>query len=384
MAKFIKLNEVDNRLNVKYDKRNEVMNWGADNAYPSLIKALINTSVTSTQCLSINAKYVYGKGFNLPNANRLIVNKQGQTINNVLRIASKDFEEINNLFLHVNWNANYEITSVKVIPSTWVRIGKKDSEDYNGKYVVYNNWDKSKSKLIQKKEFNVIDRFNPNKKIIEAQVNAVGGWTNYKGQLLHINKDFTDTYSISNLDSVILDADAEYQSSIFTNNGFKKGFFNNKILVVKPFADDNERYAFKSTIEAMQGGDNTSSILLLEAENPSEDLKEQFLMENIDNNVDDKIFEYSDKKIADNIRKAFGVPSILIDNSDNSIFGQSGELLKTAMHQHWMNKEEERNIIEETFQLIFSYWHEKINVNDLIIKEIITSNKIDNVGESIN
>ncbi|MEJ4088236.1 hypothetical protein [Galbibacter orientalis] len=384
MAKIINLNEVDNRLSVKYDKRNEVMNWGADNAYPSLVKALINTSVTSTQCLSINAKYVYGKGFALKNANTLIVNKQGQTLNNILRIASKDFEEINNLFLHVNWNANFEITSVKILPSTHVRIGKKDSEDYNGKYVVYNNWDKSKLKLIQKKDFAVIDRFNPNKKVIESQVTSAGGWKNYKGQIIHINKDFTDTYSVSPLDAVMLDADAEYQSSIFTNNGFKKGFFNNKILVVKPFTDDNERHEFKTTIEQMQGGENTSSVLLLEAENPSEDLKEQFLLENIDNNVDDKIFQYSDEKISNNIRKAFGVPSILIDNSDNSIFGQSGELLKTAMLQHWMNKDEERMIIEETFQKIFNYWHEEIDVNQLVIKEIIKKDEINTTGEQIN
>jgi hypothetical protein len=49
------------------------------------------------------------------------------------------------------------------------------------------------------------------------------------------------------------------------------------------------------------------------------------------------------RKSAQNIRKAFGVPSILLEDSDNSIFGNSGELLTQAKQMHWENKAEEHN-----------------------------------------
>jgi hypothetical protein len=59
--------------------------------------------------------------------------------------------------------------------------------------------------------------------------------------------------------------------------------------------------------------------------------------------------------------KAFGVPSILLEDSDNSIFGNSGELLTQAKQMHWENKAEERSIIIDAFQMLFSNFH--ININ---------------------
>jgi hypothetical protein len=55
------------------------------------------------------------------------------------------------------------------------------------------------------------------------------------------------------------------------------------------------------------------------------------------------------------------VPSILLEDSDNSIFGNSGELLTQAKQMHWENKAEERSIIIDAFQMLFSNFH--ININ---------------------
>jgi hypothetical protein len=61
---------------------------------------------------------------------------------------------------------------------------------------VYNNWDKSVAKKIDKKDFKIIDKYNPNTKVIDAQVVAAGGWSKYKGQILHLNSDFSELYSL--------------------------------------------------------------------------------------------------------------------------------------------------------------------------------------------
>jgi hypothetical protein len=47
------------------------------------------------------------------------------------------------------------------------------------------------------------------------------------------------------------------------------------------------------------------------------------------------------------------VPSILLEDSDNSIFGNSGELLTQAKQMHWENKAEERSIIMMLFKCYF-------------------------------
>lgn len=361
----IKLVDVDNRLSIKYNVVDGIYNWGADNGYPQLVKSLINASVTAKQCVDLNAKYIYGKGFDfttgIVDKTSLIINKKGLNINQLLRIVSREFSEQNNLFLHVNYNALYETISVDLLSSEDVRIGKSDSTGYSGKFIVYDNWDKVKGKRIEKKDFNIIDKFNPNPAIIEAQVEAAGGWNKYKGQILHLNSDFCELYSLSDVDSVIYDADSEFQAALFKNSGLRKGFFGAKLFVTKPFTDDSERRDFEKTIQDLKGSENSSGVLLLEANMESDNLAEHILIQNIDSNIDDKKFESTEQSSAKNIRKAFGVPSILIEDSDNSIFGNSGALLIEAKQMHWDNKDEERNIITDAFQMLFSKFHKPIN-----------------------
>jgi hypothetical protein len=361
----IKLVDVDNRLSVKYSKVEGVYNWGADNAYPQLVKTLINSSVTAKQCVDINSKFIYGKGFNFTHSvtdkSTLIINKKGWNINQLLRLVAREFSEMNNLFLHVNYNALYEINSVDLLSCEDARIGESDSTGYSGKFIHYENWDKSKGKRIEKKDFVIIDKFNPNPTIVEKQVEAAGGWNKYKGQVLHISTSLNDIYSLSDIDSVIYDADSEFQASLFKNGGLRKGFFGAKLFVTKPFKSDYERKDFEKTIQDLKGSENSSGVLLLEAELESDVIAEHILIQNIDSNIDDKKFDSTEQSSAKNIRKAFGVPSILIEDSDNSVFGQSGELIKQAKLMHWENKEEERNTISETFQMIFSLFHKPIN-----------------------
>jgi hypothetical protein len=87
-----------------------------------------------------------------------------------------------------------------------------------------------------KKDFKIIDKYNPNTKVIDAQVVAAGGWSKYKGQILHLNSDFSELYSLSDVDSVIYDADSEFQASLFKNTGLRKGFFGAKLFITKPFS----------------------------------------------------------------------------------------------------------------------------------------------------
>jgi hypothetical protein len=66
----------------------------------------------------------------------------------------------------------------------------------------------------------------------------------------------------------------------------------------------------KSTIQDLKGSKNSSGVLLLEANLESDNLAEHILIQNIDTNIDDTLFNRRRK--LRNIRKAFGVPSIFI------------------------------------------------------------------------
>jgi len=344
-------------LSIKKDKRKDVFNWGLDNLYPQLVEGLINQSVTSKLCVDKVAKAIYGKSFG--DAGDIIVNRDGETLNEVLRLTARDYAKYNNVFLHIGYNGELEIKSIKLIPVTNVRTFKDDDTGYSGKYVVYNNWDKSKGK-IDEKGFKMYDRFNPIKKVIESQIEKAGNITKYKGQILHIQKESSTVYSLPDLNPVLSEALLEKNSATFRSRGAEKGFLNTKLMVVQPFSSDDERYDFKQALDDLQGPQNAGNVLLLEASNVSDDLDSQVKLEDLSSKYNDKLFEYSDVQARKNISLAFGVPLGLVDVSEASLFGNSGELLKQMKQMLWESKEEERDMLESAFNKLMKNYSEQI------------------------
>lgn len=343
-------------LDIKQDRRNECFNWGADNAYPSLVEGLIGMSVTSKACVDKVAKAIYGKSFGPDGA--VIINKQGQSLNEILRVAAREYAKQNNIFIHVGYNGELDINSIKIVPNTHARKGKADDKGYSGKILVYSNWDKSESKKIEKSKFQEVDVYNPNKAVIESQIEAAGGIRKYKGQILHIQKDTSEVYSLSDLNPVLPECLLESNSQTFRSRGASKGFLNTKLLVVQPFAGEDERDEFTEDLHNLQGADNAGNVLLLEAANTTEDLKNQMIMEDLSSPYNDELFQYSDEQARKNIALAMGVPLQLIDVSDSSLFGNSGELLKTMKSILFESREEDRDLITEALQTLTSKWHE--------------------------
>ena len=131
-------------LDIKPDRRIDVFNWGLDNSFPSLIEQLINMSVTSKACIDKVAKSIYGKSFG--EIGTKIVNNDGQSLNEVLRIASREYAKHNNVFLDIGYDGTYKVKSIRVVPNTHVRKGKADDKGYSGKFIIYSNWDRKESR----------------------------------------------------------------------------------------------------------------------------------------------------------------------------------------------------------------------------------------------
>lgn len=343
----------NNILNVKYSKNEEVFQWGDDNMHPSLIESLISMSVTSKRCVDFVAKAIYGKSFG--EVGKVIVNKVGQSLNEVLRVASREYAKHSNCFIHVGYDGDLNIKSIKVIPATKIRIGKADDLGYSGKFIMSNDWQGRQDK----ENYTIYDRYNPDKGVITAQIEKAGGIQSYNGQIIHLQEDSNAIYSESDLFPVMGEALLERNSQTFRLNGSLKGFLMTKLMTVKPFATDDERRAFKRSLKDMQSVDNTGDVLLLETSQMTDNLDEQFKLDDLSSEFNDKLFEYSDAQGRENITIAFGVNSTLLSNKDGSMFGNSGELIKQIQLQLYNSREEERDMFEELFNKLMSKFQDK-------------------------
>ncbi|RZL19745.1 MAG: hypothetical protein EOO89_02410 [Pedobacter sp.] len=345
--------EVWKRL-TPWNKSADVYSNDIDNAYPERMDRLINNSVTAKSAAAIMTQYLIGKGYGHDNDSLIINKDKDLKLIDFADDVADDLVKQRGVFIHVNWNALYQIVDFSVIPYEWCRVGKKDSADYAGKIAISKEWLKPKKADIQ-----LIDIYNPRKKVIDAQVEKAGGWENYAGQILFINMDTKLIYPLSRIDAVADDCDSESQAAVYKNRLLRKGFFGNTLVVTRPLSGDNfehgstahlnaedERTKFQQAIKDSLGAQNTGGVLCLEMDFAGEKLEDAILIKQIESRIDDKLFSYTENSVRENILVAFNnLPSGLIKTSEASLFGNSGEAIKEMKRSYWENTTRERNLL---------------------------------------
>jgi len=377
---------------VKYDKQLNVIKNGEDNLYPERADRFINNSVTAKTCAKIMATYLAGKGWG--DADEIITNKaKGTKLKKFTENIAISFAKQRGVFIHVNYNANFKPSSFEVLPYTSCRLGKKDDNKYNGKIAVSYKWDENP------KEEDIIyfDVFNPNKKIVESQIENSKGKTfveklkNYKGQILYVNIDDEYVYALSQIDPVMNDCDSEAQASVYKNKSLRKGFFGKTLIITKPllgsledYPDEkewalasSERENFKETIQQFIGAENVGDALHLELQYEDEaGIDKAIFFKDISSNIDDKIFSYTEESVFKNILMAFNsIPPALV-RPENSVFSASGESIKAMQIVYQDNTEAERTSLIETVKMLMNLYLEEeteLNLIPLIENDTIST-----------
>jgi len=377
----------------EFDKSLGIVANGVDNLYPERADRFINNSVTAKTCAKIMATYLMGKGW--LGRNKVIVNKEKMlTLQHFTSKIAHSLVKQRGVFIHVNYNANFEPSSYDVLPYVHCRVGKRDDNKYNGKIAVSDKWDNSK---LNETDITFINVFNPDKKVVQSQINKVKGEDltekirRYKGQVLYLNLDDDYVYALSQIDAVMNDCDSEAQASVYKNKSLRKGFFGKTLVVTRPLAGSLEDYTdanqyheaqsersnFKDTIKDFIGAENVGDTLHVELEfDDNEKLDNAILFKDISSNIDDKLFEYTEKSVFNNILMAFNsIPPALV-RPENSVFGQSGESIQQMQKVYQNNTSNERDALIEIVQYLMGIFVNRLDNLDL---ELLIQEKTDAV-----
>lgn len=359
---------------------------GEKNDYPTMIELLVGGSATAKACAGVIADFIYGKGFSLEAEARatarqqrtrfrkdtLYINDKRETPNDLLKKVARSLSYHRGVFVQVNYNQLFQKTSVQILPYRYCRLGARDSNNYRGKVLYYENWDNLQDKKEVDKNVKAIDLYDPSPKVIQEQVDAAGGWDNYKGQVYFLNLDRNDSYPLAWADVVLLDCESEMLSTKYTRNGFKKGFFGTYAFVTSTMNSDEDREDFRDNLRNSIGVEAEQSVFHFELEMKGDKLEDQVLVKPIESNVKADLFEYADKKTANNIRKTYGnIPPVLIDFVEGKLGNTSGDSLKEARIFMQEQMQEERQDVQEMFEELFDNFAEPISSNGLF--EIMTN-----------
>lgn len=346
---------------VKWDDKLEIYTNGIDNMYPERVDRLKNNSITAKMASEMMIQYIIGGG--LGNADNYKISDKQKLIDFATDVAD-DITNHRGVFIHFDYNLDYEPVNPKVLPFERCRIGKKDSNDYNGKIYYKVNW-------LDKKETPIVfDVYNNDKVIVSNQVEKAGKIQKYKGQVLFINLDRNYVYPLSRIDAVLNDCDSEAQSAVYRNQLLRKGFFGKQIVVTPPLVTndepedilnpqgqlvrnpkwmrkEDEGKQVKETIEKFIGAENAGGALLMQLPDFEGKIDDVFKVIKIDSTLDDKMFEYTENVTSKNILMAFNnLPVGLVKNPDSAMFGNSGESLKAMQEMYYKNCDKDRKIVE--------------------------------------
>jgi hypothetical protein len=336
-----------------------IISYDVDNAYPSRMERLINSSVTARSAAGMLSRFLSGQGFADETLNKIVVGKDNMkeiTALDLLRKIAKSFAYFNGVYVRAQFTG-YNTSAFRVEPFRYCRLGEADSNDYSGRVVVYNNWDKWRGQKLERGKYIPVDVWNPTKAAINAQVKRDGDWSKWKGQMFYSFYDDDYLYPQSPADVVKWDADTEAQIAIFKNGELRRGFFLKYIMHHTRFNSEDEALDFKAKMEEFIGADHNKAIAVLEGSfNPDGSVidNENVKIDKIEQNINDKMFEGYETSTKNSIRKAFNaIPQILIEYEDSKLGTTSGEALRQAASFYNAMTIENRMKITQIFNELF-------------------------------
>lgn len=324
-------------------------NYDIDNAYPQRIKNIISNSGTASACVKLFAKFIKGDGFIDADFWKAKVN-QYLTLDKLFYKLAADFAELHGFAILISYNVAGEAIAWDYIPFEYCRQGQKDSQDYNGKILVYNNWDKQNGSY-NKKKFDLIDIYNPIPEVVQAQIDEAGNITKYKGQIYWYSVE-GDVYPKAPCDAVLEDIRTDAEIKNFRLKNIETNFMASHMVEYPyKFDSDSEERDEAEKWSNMQGGKNTGKILLVQ--NPSLNEGGQAIkVTKFDNQDNDRMFLVTNQTTKDSIIQCYGQPPILLGVTVAGKLGNSDET-RDAFEFYNNYTANDRRIFEEVFRELF-------------------------------
>lgn len=248
-------------------------------------------------------------------------------------------------------------------------MGKKAAEIYEArddegrfdKVAIHWDWCREFTQLRKwrKTDIDFIHLYNPNPAVIQQQVDSVGGWAHYKGQVYYFSNEGDRTYPLPIFESTLTDMSTEEGISNISYRNARKSFLSAGMLIDRRNADqtaEQENATEKSLLE-FQGDAEAGKIMYVEVN--SDDEIPQFVPFAVNNF--DKDFEATRKAVRESIGISFNQPPILRSEDVGGNFG--ADLMNNAYNYYNSVTEKERMAIERVFADIFSHWHKETTNN---------------------
>lgn len=370
------------RVDVRYLQTLGIQTYGEDNLYPQTFRNILAASSTGAECLDRFADFIEGNGFRDVPFSESVVNRKGDTADDIHALVCRDVAYYNGLALHVNYNIYGDIVELHHVPFENCRLAESDDNGYVGKIAIHPDWSGQKTRggkviKVAKENIDYIDVFNPDKRVVAAQIEAAGGIEYYKGQVLWVSLSGKDIYPTGKGDRVVTEmstdeglANVKYRNvrnnflpaaMIFTKKGTNITFDQDGNEIDSRDDDDS----FSDSLLQLQGDTNCGKLMEVTLETDED--KPEVVSLNSQNY--DKEFTVTDISVTERIYSAFGQEPWYCIRIGK--VGFSGDILEDAFEYYNSIVSKQQRLIERTFTRVFRHFYEAVNAsNDFSVEPL--------------
>lgn len=363
----VKNGNSNKRMKVQPIKGLGVLSFDFDNNLPGRQEQIILDSSTGKACLRIYRKFIIGRGVIDPKFWNAKINSEGLTVDVFVRNICGQLALHRGFSFHVNRNlATGKVTEVNLTRFKDFRLPDPQSEEgkkHEGQ-VAFAIWDSEKT--VKKDSLIWYDTFTNDQEKIKEQIGSEEDPKTWKGQVYYWTPE--GEYPIPEFDSVLEDMETEAELKRFRKRTAKSNFLASHILVTgkqEEGSEDDESEELPinkndvssdpllEELERMQGGSDAAKFLVLEKERP----EDPFEIHKVDLQSYDDLYTETLRTTKESIVEGFLIPKALLLRGTSSI-GASKEI-QDATEIYNSLTDDERRIISEVLEEVFSEWHEE-------------------------
>jgi len=316
-----------------------IIPFDRDNLYPNKIKSIAQRSGTTMSAIETLSAFISGEGFA---AMGVVVNRENQTLWDILRHISQSKAMNKGFALHFNYNILGQITEINPINFEFVRWSKDLKH-----FIVNPDW----FRRNRRKEEIEYNPFWPENVINE--INETGNIHDYKGQLYYWIPNLTDYYTPCNWDSVLDDAQFEAEAKLYSLSSIQNDYsLSGLISYPKNITDKEEIDDIKEELQQDKGSANAGGIRVVGAM-PTESINNWKWFTPMSRNNIDGLHTNQIERSKYNIYAAFRQPPILNGVVKTGMFNQDS--FADAFHYYNTATETERKEVEKELSKILSY-----------------------------
>lgn len=319
---------------------NDIIPFGLDNLYPDRILEAIRQSPTAKGCVKSLREFVFGQGVAL--GGDTVVNRTGETLNDVISQSVRDYIRLDGFSLHFNFNLLGQIVEIFNLQIEYVRKWRTlDKVDIGV-------WNRSNRNFVA--EYITIDIYGLHNPIDKMRSE---GFDRYKGQVLYFSKD-AEIYPTSVLDGSTLSAEYEREAQIYPYANIKNGFSTNAIIKLPSLsvgAGNDGAKNLTDELNKLHGAENAGgSIVVPVTIGESGDPKDYKMVEFLTPTNVDALFVNQNNKAKNNLLTTYTMIEELLGPSKDGAFSDAS--FDQAFNVKNGTTEGDRKIIERQFNKI--------------------------------